>query len=238
MNNKQESELWSLLNNSKRTPLNPELIIKYYSPDLSEELRNELCMKLGILEKEGWKYIQFLIDKYGIKAELIKAAGLTGQREARDLLINLLNKDSEMKLIIIESLYSWGASIPSHLLKEILQDPSQSIRIGGLNLLSFRAHKLTDLELLNVLEDLLIDFREPVVIKAIQVLQRSKGGNVTKRLEKIVIEGSDKSAHAALLALGCIGDKSSQDSLLKLKNLLPKGEKYDFTLNQLKIQYR
>ena len=70
------------------------------------------------------------------------------------------------------TLSCWGAIIPTPDLKNILKEESVHMRLAGLNLLRFKSHLLNATEILELVEDLLDDFREEVVIEVIKILQR------------------------------------------------------------------
>ena len=112
------------------------------------------------------------------------------------------------------------------------------LRLAGLQLLSFHAYQLDDSTVLRLCEPLLNDFREPVVLAAIRVLQRRDGSEVSERLAKLSDAGSDTVAAAALRALGCIATPNSQRWLLELSQNLPDGERKQLACKQLQQQYR
>ena len=90
------------------------------------------------------------------------------------------------------------------------------MRLAGLNLLSFKAHLLTVNELLDIVVDLLDDFREEVVIQVIKILQRRDEVEIIDCISQIARNGTDKIVETALIALGSIGTIQSVESLSKL----------------------
>ena len=76
--------LWERLAKSRRVPLEPDWLGEVYSPILSFDLRRALCEKLGMQAERGWPVIQDLLVKYGVQPDLVMAAGLCHQSEARD----------------------------------------------------------------------------------------------------------------------------------------------------------
>ena len=86
-------------------------------------------------------------------------------------MLKLLRKETATKLDKVKALCCWGALLPISDLKNILKAKSINFRLAGLNLL-FKSHLLNAKEILELVDDLLFDFREDVVIEAIKLLQR------------------------------------------------------------------
>mgnify|MGYP001390206941 CR=1 FL=1 len=234
-----EAALWERLSQSRRNPLDPSWLGEIYSPGLSCDLRLAICEKLGMLAQKGWPTIQHLLHQHGPAKELILAAGLCHQPEARDWLLNTLNSNDEsIGLEVLEALACWGAEVPQTVVEESLCHPGQARRLAGLQLLTFRAHLLDDAHLLQLCEEPLRDFRDTVAIAAIRVLQRRDGALVADRLASISRHGSDAASKAALLALGCIATPISRKWLLELSTSLPEGERRQQACKQLKQQFR
>ena len=236
-----EAALWERLSQSRRAPLEPHWLGEVYSPSLSVDLRRALCEKLGMLADQGWPQIQTLIHQHGVLPDLVMAAGLCHQKESRDWLLEQLSNSSqleEINLCILQALSCWGAEIPETVVKECLRHPGQQHRLAGLQLLSFRAHSLSDQELITYCSELLNDFRDPVVIATIRVLQRRDGESISKRLAQLCIEGSDDVAAAAFRALGCIATPISQKCLMELSQTLNDPSRQQLAQQQLKQQFR
>ena len=187
-----------------------------YSDELSIELRQKIAEKLGLLSKKGWPTIKALLSQYGAQEELIMAAGISHQAEAKSWLINFLDTDN-FNLIGLKALGCWGASLPLTLIKKTLKHPKQTIRLAGLELLHFKAHQLSDDELLAITQETRCDFRDPVVLATIKILQRRDSLDICNALSKIARLGSGSSGEAAILALGSIGNSNSIKILFDLK---------------------
>ena len=236
-----EAVLWERLSKSRRAPLEPEWLGEVYSPRFSIELRRALCEKLGMLAEQGWPIIERLIQQHGALSDLVLAAGLCHQHEARDWLLDQLKNSSELaevNLCIIEALSCWGADVPEHVVKECLHQPGQHHRLAGLQLVGFRAHSLSDDELLKLCDEPLNDFRDPVVIAAIRVLQRRDGEAISERLSNLCKTGSDDVAAAAFRALGCIATPISQRCLKELSQTLSSESRKQLACQQLQQQFR
>ena len=218
-----ESDLWERLVNSRKVPLDPYWLENVYSPNLDNDLRLALCEKMGMLADQGWPIIERLLQRYGDMPDLVKAAGLCHQIEAREWLLELLersNDNEKLQLIAVQSLGCWGAEIPESIVISCLNHPSQNYRLAGLQLLEFRSHLLTDQQLLDYCNEALNDFRDSVVVAAIRIIQRRDSDDISKKLFYLCHEGSDRVAVTALRALSCIATADSDNYLLKLsKNL-------------------
>ena len=236
-----EAVLWERLSKSRRAPLEPEWLGEVYSPSFSVELRRALCEKLGMLAEQGWPIIERLIQQHGALPDLVLAAGLCHQPAARDWLLDQLKNSSELaevNLCILEALSCWGADVPEHVVKECLHHPGQHHRLAGLQLVGFRAHSLSDEELLVLCTEPLNDFRDPVVIAAIRVLQRRDGAAISERLSNLCKTGSDHVAAAAFRALGCIATPISQRCLKELSQTLSSESRKQLACQQLQQQFR
>ncbi|KZR84803.1 HEAT repeat domain-containing protein [Synechococcus sp. MIT S9504] len=236
-----EAALWDRLSRSRRAPLEPEWLGEVYSPSFSVELRRALCEKLGMLAEQGWPIIEQLIQQHGPLPDLVLAAGLCHQPEARDWLLDQLRNSSELaevNLCIIEALSCWGADVPEHVVQECLHHPGQHHRLAGLQLLGFRSHCLSDDALLTLCTEPLNDFRDPVVIAAVRVLQRRDGATISERLSDLCKTGSDNVAIAALRALGCIATPVSQRCLKELSETLNSESRKQLACQQLEQQFR
>lgn len=233
-----EAVLWERLNNVRKAPLEPKWLGEVYSLSLSADLRKALAEQLGLLADQGWTTLKVLLKQHGKQPELIHAAGLCHQPQARDWLIQQLEDGKELELKVLQALTCWGAILPSSLLKAVLSEPSEAMRLAGLELLSFKAYQLNDDDLLNLSEELLNDIRERVVLATIHLLQRRDGVAISDRIAEVVRQGSKNTARAALLALGCIGTPSSQSNLTNLSQNLPNGPNRDLAIKQLTLQYR
>ena len=236
-----EAVLWERLAHSRRTPLEPNWLGEAYSPSLSVELRRALCEKLGMLAERGWPVIDQLVQRHGMQPDLVMAAGLCHQIEARDWLLTLLEPTADnaaFNLCVVEALGCWGADVPEEVVIGCLQHPGQHQRLAGLQLLSFRAHCLDDAELLNLCQDALNDFRDPIVVAAIRVLQRRDGDAIGARLADLCRTGSMAAADAAFRALGCIATPTSQRHLLELSQSLQDDDRRQKACRELSQQFR
>ncbi len=232
-----EAILWERLSNARRIPLNPIWLGEVFSPSLSDRLRFAIAERLGMLAESGWPIIHTLIEQYGINPELIHAAGLCHQPEARDWLLKQLNQSNHPDALLLNALSCWGAELTLDQFKFILQLPGQAERLAGLNLLSFKSHQLQASELIDLCECTLQDWRDPVVIASIRLLQRRDESEVCNRLALLVYKGSEASAEAALRALGCMATIESKKSLKRLSCELKNKERRLQALKQLQQQY-
>tara|TARA_B100002052_G_scaffold294021_1_gene318120 strand:+ start:510 stop:1232 length:723 start_codon:yes stop_codon:yes gene_type:complete len=239
LNSFDEATLWERLSQARQVPLEPAWLGEVYSPSLSLDLRHALCERLGMLAERGWPHIHRLLEQYGAQRELVLSAGLCHQPKARDWLLKQLEQDDDFGIqTALEALACWGAEVPCSVISDTLNHPSQQRRLAGLQLLTFHAYLLNDDELLQLCEQPLQDFRDPVVIETIRVLQRRDGTLITDRLAALIPNSSDAIARAALLALGCIATPTSQRWLLELSQSLPEGERRQLACKQLGQQFR
>ena len=236
-----EAVIWDRLANSRKAPLEPDWLGEVYSPSLSIDLRRTLSEKLGMLADRGWPVIHQLLQRHGERPDLVMAAGLCHQIEAREWLLDLLkrsrNNDS-INLMTVQALGCWGAEVPTAVVNACLKHPGQEHRLAGLKLLEFRSHCLTDSELLEFCSAALADFREPVAIAAIRVLQRRDGTTISARLAELCRLGSDGVANAAFRALSCIATADSQQFLLELSQTLEDESRRKLASQKLNEQFR
>ena len=232
-----EATLWDRLANARRIPLNPTWLGEIFSPSLSDELRFAVAERLGMLAETGWPIIQTLIQQHGVCPELIHAAGLCHQPEAKDWLLTQLNQANDPDALLLNALSCWGAELTLSQFEHILQLPGQAQRLAGLNLLGFKSHQLKAIELLQLCEPALQDWRDPVVIACIRLLQRRDDTLISNRLANLVQAGSDLAAEAALRALGCMATTQSKLALKLLSTELSDQERRTHALRQLKQQY-
>ena len=232
-----EATLWDRLSNARRIPLNPTWLGEIFSPSLSDELRFAVAERLGMLAETGWPIIQTLIQQHGVCPELIHAAGLCHQPEAKDWLLTQLSQANDPDALLLNALSCWGAELTLSQFEHILQLPGQAQRLAGLNLLGFKSHQLKAIELLQLCEPALQDWRDPVVIACIRLLQRRDDTLISNRLANLVQAGSDLAAEAALRALGCMATTQSKLALKLLSTELSDQERRTHALRQLKQQY-
>ena len=232
-----EATLWDRLANARKIPLNPTWLGESFSPSLSDELRFAVAERLGMLAETGWPIIQTLIQQYGIRPELIHAAGLCHQPEAKNWLLTQLNRSNDPDALLLNALSCWGAELTLSQFESILQLPGQAQRLAGLNLLGFKSHQLQSLELLQLCEPALQDWRDPVVIACIRLLQRRDDIIVSDRLITLVQEGSEAAAEAALRARGCMTTTHSKRALKSLSAELTNQERREQAVRQLQQQY-
>ena len=232
-----EACLWDRLANARKIPLNPTWLGEIFSPSLSDELRFAVAERLGMLAETGWPIIQTLIQQHGVCPELIHAAGLCHQPEAKDWLLTQLNQANDPDALLLNALSCWGAELTLSQFEHILQLPGQAQRLAGLNLLGFKSHQLKAIELLQLCEPALQDWRDPVVIACIRLLQRRDDTLISNRLANLVQAGSDLAAEAALRALGCMATTQSKLALKLLSTELSDQKRRTHALRQLKQQY-
>ena len=236
-----ESDLWERLGNSRKVPLDPRWLENVYSPNLATDLRLALCEKMGMLADHGWPIIEHLLQRYGDMPELVMAAGLCHQIEAREWLLELLkrsNDNEKLRLTAVQSLSCWGAEVPEAIVTHCLHHPGQSYRLAGLQLLEFRSHLLTDHQLLDYCNEALNDFRDSVAVAAIRIIQRRDSKDISERLFCLCQEGSDKVAFTALRALSCIASENSKRYLLKLSKTLKSESRRSLAQKKLNEQFR
>ena len=154
------------------------------------------------------------------------------------MLLSTIKEEEKFNVTTIRALSCWGALIPIGLLKRILGSLEQEIRLAGIDLLNFKLHELSEIEVLELTKDLLNDLRDPVLISTIRVLQRRDEDSISEKLKTLVKEHSDIVAKTALVALGSIGTSKSHEILSCLFKTLPPGFKKDLASKQLNSQYR
>ena len=107
-----------------------------------------------------------------------------------------------------------------------------------MELLIFKAHTLSNEELISLSKDLINDVRDPIVIKTIKILQRRDGRDVCELIAEVAISGSNRAAYVAIMALGSIESSHSIAALSAILPKLPKGERLTLTKKQIQHQYR
>tara|TARA_Y100001968_G_scaffold105684_1_gene95591 strand:+ start:212 stop:922 length:711 start_codon:yes stop_codon:yes gene_type:complete len=232
----EENNIWDTINNAKKTKPSAEWLQKAYDPNISFQLRQEIAVHLGQLSQVGWIKIKDLINSYGNKDELILAAGLTYQDDAKEWLLKHLYNDGIMNIKVIEALACWGGTLPIELIKKILDEKSERLKLAGLELLKFKAHLLSDLDLIDITESLLNDFREEIVIKTITILQRRESLDICIAISNVIKKGSDKSAYHGIMALGSIGTEISKNILLDLIEGLENTQRKELAIKQLNFE--
>ena len=233
-----EDQIWERFNTVKPFTIDAKWYEKVYSLELSNQLRFTIGERLGLLADKGWEAIKSLIEKHGLQPELIHATGLCHQMEAYDLLLNLLRKEKIPKINIVRALSCWGAIIPTSDLQKILREDSIHMRLAGLNLLRFKSHLLNATEILELVADLLNDFREEVVIEVIKILQRRDETIIIKCISQVAMNGTDQTVETALIALGSIGTDESVIELSSLSRHLTKRTHRQMAYKQISHQYQ
>ncbi len=236
--NLNEVPIWEKLSQSRKSELDLSWLAEVYTKNINSALRPLISEKIGLMGNKGWPTLKILIKKYGAQSDLIYAAGICHQAEARNWLISLLNDSNGINLEVLQSLACWGAEFPNSLLKKILTEKSQSIRLAGLELLEFKSHKLSDEAIIDLLKEPLNDFREPILLAIIKILQRRNSFLIVSLIAELVTKGSYQTAQSGLLALGCIGNIYSQSKLFALSEELPIGQLRETAKKQLKQQYK
>ena len=232
----EESNIWDTLNNAKKTKPSAEWLKNAYNPNIKFELRKAIAIHLGQLAEVGWIKIKELIKTYGNQDELILAAGLTYQEDAKLWLLKNLYVNEEMNIKVVEALACWGGTLPIELIKTILEEKSEKMKIAGLELLKFKAHLLSDFELLDIAKSPLNDFREEIVIKTLTIIQRRESLDICNAISDIIKKGSDKSAYFGLMALGSIGSEVSKNTLLDLAQNLKNTQRKELAKKQLNLE--
>ena len=232
-----EEQIWDVFNTKKPIAIDPKWLKEIYSLEMSTKLRSTIGERLGLFGEKGWEAIKFLIDKNGAQPELINAAGLCHQTAAFDFLLKLLRTQNNPEITIVRALACWGAIIPTTDIKKILKENSMKMRLAGLNLLSFKSHLLNASELLELIKDLLEDFREEVIIQVIKILQRRNEEEIVICISELASNGTDKVVEAALIALGTIGTEQSSLALATLCRELHDKTHREIAQKQLSHQY-
>tara|TARA_B100000287_G_C20545628_1_gene746426 strand:+ start:367 stop:1113 length:747 start_codon:yes stop_codon:yes gene_type:complete len=222
--------------NKKLIPKDPHWLKYAYSKNLSNEFKFLICERLGFLGADGWIILRELIEDYGYEDEIIYGIGLCHQIEAKDYLIDLLNSSKNFSLPILKALNCWGAFIPNSQLKLIIKNKSADIRLAGLDLVNFKSYLLDDHELIEILNIVLSDFREEIIIKCINILQKRNSDKIIDLISNLVISQSKKSSLSAIRALGSIGTKRSSYQLKKLLNKINDKELVEFIKKQISFQ--
>ena len=231
-----ESNILDTLNNAKKTKPSAEWLKNAYNPSINYELRQEIASRLGQLSNIGWIKIKDLINTYGNKDELILAAGITYQEDAKEWLLKHLYNDETMNIKIVEALACWGGTLTIELIKNILEDKREQMKIAGLELLKFKAHLLSDSDLLDIAKSPLNDFREEIVIKTLTIIQRRESLDICMAISDVIQKGSDKSAYYGLMALGSIGTEISKNILLDLVKNLKNAQRKELAKKQLNFE--
>ena len=74
---KNEYEILEILNSLGSKKLDLEILFSFYSLDLSFEIRNIIAEKIGMHEEKGFIFLEKMINRFGLKPELINAIKLT-----------------------------------------------------------------------------------------------------------------------------------------------------------------
>ena len=232
-----ETEIWERFNTQKSFLIECKWLEQIYSLNLSYELRSTIGERLGLSAEQGWKAINLLIKRHGSQPELINAAGLCHQTEARDFLLKLLREQEKPEINTVRALACWGAILSINELKRILNDNSINMRLAGLQLLNFKLHQLEETQLLYLVEHLLEDFREQVVIQVIKVLQRRDEEKIINEISNAAKNGTEQIVKIALIALGSIGTEYSSRKLAQLSQELTDESHKEIAKIQLSHQY-
>jgi len=141
-----------------------------------------------------------------------------------------------MNIKVVEALACWGGTLPIELIKKTLEEKSQQMKIAGLELLKFKAHLLSDYDLLEIAKSPLNDFREEIVIKTLTIIQRRESLDICEAIRDVIEKGSDKSAYYGLMALGSIGTEISKNILFDLVKNLKNAERKELAKKQLNFE--
>ena len=156
----------------------------------------------------------------------------------KNWLLKLLKEQEQLKLEVLQALACWGGELPINLIRNVLSEKSQPLLLAGLELLKFKVHQLSDDLLLDLVQKPLKDFRDPIVLSTIRVLQRRNSAAVNSQIAEIAKNGSEATARAAVLALSCIATSHSLATLSNLLNELPQGPLKEMAQKQLQLQYK
>ncbi len=107
-----------------------------------------------------------------------------------------------------------------------------------MELLEFKAHQLSDEKILDLVKEPLNDFRDQVVLATIKILKRRNGSKICFKLAEKAKEGSIEISRSAIIALGSMETKYSQQQLIDLREELAVGTKQEMVIQQLKQQFR
>ena len=114
-----EEQIWKTINNAGKNQIDPKWLKDNYSPNLSNELKRIITEQIGLLGKDGWTIIKFLLKQFGLQIELIYAAGLCHQPDAKDWLIMVLTNNEEFNVATLEALKCWGGSLSTNFFKTL-----------------------------------------------------------------------------------------------------------------------
>ena len=233
-----EVSIWERLSKSRKSPLEACWLAKAYKVSIDANQRWIIAERLGWMGEKGWPLLKDIIQKEGAQPELINAAGLCHQPEAKKWLLKLLKDSNQRRVEVLQALACWGADLPISFLHNVLQEKSQPIRLAGLEMLNFKAYQLSDKLLLELLKESLADFRAPVLLRTLRILQRRNSVSINAEIVELARTGSEVIAKAALLALGSIGTSNSQKSLLTLSQELPCDSLKELAQKQYHHQYK
>ena len=233
-----EAEIWDQLHTKRRKPMAPEWLYEHYSVDSSRELKLIICEQLGHHGSEGWQKIKTLIENHGVQHEFIRAAGLCHQKEAFRWLLSLMTDQQEHIDCgdLAEALACWGAVIPEQILIRCILHHSQKVQLSGVAMLNFRSYRLSAKELLNYCDMALQRNIDSINLEVIRILQRRDEDQISERLYKLCIEGSDATSLSALKALGCMNSPTSRQCLKRLTETLSERHKKELAVKQLSQQ--
>ncbi len=134
-----EIDVWQKIGQSRTIPLDGRWLVEVYSTSIDLSLKRQIAERIGYMGHLGWPLIKELIDKKGIEFELIYAAGLSHQVEAKDWLLKIINFSPEIRLEVLRALSCWGAEVSTGVIKDLLKDKSKAIRLACLELIHFKA---------------------------------------------------------------------------------------------------
>ena len=100
----EEQLLEQITKNRKVLEIDPGWLAKNYCISLSKELRCTIAERLGWQGPKGWMFLKQLIKEKGIQEELIYAAGLSYQSEAKEWLFAQLRIRPDYKLELLKAL--------------------------------------------------------------------------------------------------------------------------------------
>ena len=213
-----ESEILELLNGLGSKKLDLDILFSYYSLELSFEIRKVIAEKIGMQERKGYFLLEKMIKKFGLKVELIEALKLTNEKNAKDLLLKNLYQNNKLSIHIINALETWGGEIELQLIREIFDIFETDFWIAGLNILHFKAHQLTDEQLLSFIDQIKIYDNFKINYKIISILKRRESEIVCKLLYKYSLNKELEIAKYAIFSLGSIWNDNSFEQLSKLEN--------------------
>ena len=214
---KNEYEILEILNSLGSKKLDLEILFSFYSLDLSFEIRNIIAEKIGMHEEKGFILLEKMINRFGLKPELINAIKLTNFKEARDFLIKNIYQYNKLNIHVIKALEPWGGDLEVKLIREIFAVNETEFSIAGLNILHFKAYKLSDEILLSLINQIQTVRNFIINFKIITILKRRGSQKVCRSLHDFALNEEFEIAKYAIVSLGSIWNENSFEQLSSLE---------------------